>query len=162
MKTETQPYEFLARWRNGILSGSHIQHIVVTKDDNGKVLFENPLDPAPVGSATFPLGDIMDAITITALASVADLQVRLGEAEAALVAQKTASDSVVARKDAELQEAAIALQSALDSVAQITSERNAMAVAKAELEKPAKQRQSEALLAEIAAKQAELEVLQSV
>lgn len=72
MTKDTQPYELLVRWRNGKLSGSHIQFIQRIIDDDGKILQETPLDPIPIGGDKgFPLEDVLSKIHIDALASLA-------------------------------------------------------------------------------------------
>lgn len=74
MTTETQPYEFLARFRDGKISGYHIQFIEVTKDDNGKEVFHKVLNPVPVDDANFPFADAMNLLNTAAIMEVQNLQ----------------------------------------------------------------------------------------
>lgn len=91
----TRPYEFLARWRDGVLAGAHIGFIEEVVED-GQVLSQKVLDVMPVavaGATGFPLADILtqlqaDAITErdAALAEKTALQAQLAETAAQLEA----------------------------------------------------------------------------
>lgn len=91
----TRPYEFLARWRDGVLAGAHIGFIEEVVED-GQVLSQKVLDVMPVavaGATGFPLTDILtqlqaDAIAErdAAVAANTTLQASLAEATAALEA----------------------------------------------------------------------------
>lgn len=71
LTTTEEPYEFLARFRNGKLVGAHVQNILVTKDGD-KMISETILDAKPVGAKGFPLADILDATTQAALKTNAE------------------------------------------------------------------------------------------
>ena len=89
-----QPYEFLARWKDGKFSGSHIQFIEQVVED-GKVLFEQVGLALPVGSADFPLKDILDQVTNDAVANLATVTADRDESKAALAALQAKHDEVV-------------------------------------------------------------------
>lgn len=86
-----QPYEFLARWRNGVLAGAHIQLLTKVVDDDGTTLVEK-LEPAMkvslAGEAGFPLADVLTALQISALAD--------NEVKAAHIAALTTEKSELA------------------------------------------------------------------
>lgn len=104
MKTvETQPYEFLIRWRDGVISGAHVgfEEIIL---DAGVVTatIQQAVQPVDVGLGNgFPLVDILGQIQITALT----------EKDAALAA-KSAADS----KCAEHKKNIVALEASLASL----------------------------------------------
>lgn len=68
--TIIQPYEFLVRFKDNKISGSHIQQIEYVYEGN-KELFHHIHDPQPVTeNGDFPLKDILDQIHIAALATI--------------------------------------------------------------------------------------------
>ena len=71
IKTVT-PYELLARWRDGKLSGAHVQFLTTVTEDGVK-LSETVGDvmPVDVGQGIgFPLADILSQMHVAALAAV--------------------------------------------------------------------------------------------
>jgi hypothetical protein len=69
-----KPYEFLARWRDGVLTGAHVQFISTIVED-GVVMpgSERLSDAMPVdvgGLKGFPLADILQQLHTDALAAV--------------------------------------------------------------------------------------------
>jgi hypothetical protein len=82
--TKTQaPYEFLARWKGGVLVGAHIK-MLTTIADGDTVLSVQEGDAMPVslaGEAGFPLADALAALNTAALAD--------GDAKAAQIATLT-------------------------------------------------------------------------
>lgn len=93
--TEKLPYEFLARWKDGKLSGSHIQFVERTTVE-GVVIAERVLNPQPVGSAEFPLSDILDTVSSDALAALTEATTAKESAESKLAAVESEHASVVA------------------------------------------------------------------
>lgn len=91
---EKQPYEFLVRWRDGKLSGAHIQFIERKLADGEKVS-ETVGNPMPVGSADFPLQDILDLISANAVTALATVAAERDAALASLAALQLKHDSVV-------------------------------------------------------------------
>lgn len=90
--TIIHPYEFLVRWREGKISGSHIQYIEHVYEGD-KEVFHHIHDPQPVTeSSEFPLKDILDKTLVAALATVQSLQDELGAANQTItVLQKQAA-----------------------------------------------------------------------
>ena len=89
-KTVT-PYELLARWRDGKLSGAHVQFLTTVTEDGVK-LSETVGDvmPVDVGQGKgFPLADILSQMHVDSLAAV----------DAATKAQATAEASVVTMQE---------------------------------------------------------------
>lgn len=70
MKTVvTRPYEFLVRWRDGVISGAHIGFEDSIVED-GKTVSVSPLPVVSVavaGATGFPLNEILDQIHIDAI-----------------------------------------------------------------------------------------------
>ena len=66
IETVKRPYEFLVRWRDGVISGAHVG-FELTATENGKVLSTTPLPVVAVGDGGFPLSDILGQIQIDAL-----------------------------------------------------------------------------------------------
>src|SRR3990167_3682242 len=69
IETVKRPYEFLARWREGELTGAHIC-FELTATEDGKVLSTTPLDAMPVDIGQgigFPLADILGQLQIDAI-----------------------------------------------------------------------------------------------
>jgi hypothetical protein len=89
MKTViTRPYEFLVRWRDGVISGAHVGFEDAIVED-GKVIGATPLpvQAVDIGSGQgFPLQDILTAMG-------ADAFVRIGELEAEVRGLKAAQAS---------------------------------------------------------------------
>lgn len=94
MPTENQPYEFLARWRDGKLSGSHVQSIEVTTVDGVKVA-EKVGNALPVGAEDFPLQDILDQISADALTALAEANATIKDLQSKLDALQAKHDDVV-------------------------------------------------------------------
>jgi hypothetical protein len=66
---ETQPYEFLVRFRDGKISGAHVQFITIYPDGHFKLH-----DAQPISKDTkFPLSEILDQSQAAALATIAEL-----------------------------------------------------------------------------------------
>lgn len=75
------PYELLARWRDGKLSGAHVQFLTVIMED-GKKISETIGDvmPVDVGEGIgFPLADILAQMHVDALAAVDSANTALTE-----------------------------------------------------------------------------------
>ena len=69
IETVKRPYEFLARWREGKLTGAHVC-FELTATEDGKVLSTTPLDATPVDIGQgigFPLKDILEQLHIDAI-----------------------------------------------------------------------------------------------
>lgn len=99
LQTTIEPYEFLARFRNGKLSGAHIQNIVVVRDGES-VISEHIMDAKPVGSSDFPLSDILDATTKAAMQTYAE--------QVAIIAERDKTITGLNEQIAELKKAAVA------------------------------------------------------
>lgn len=92
MKTViTRPYEFLVRWKDGIISGAHVGFEDVIMDD-GKELGSRQSNVVSVAigeSKGFPIADILDQISIDALkerdSAIAEKQDALKTVEAQMM-----------------------------------------------------------------------------
>lgn len=96
------PYEFLARWKDGALSGVHVQFVTVLKED-GVIISQTPGDVLPIGEGIpkgFPMADILQKLHVDAIA-LSDTSV-----SEKLAAEKSAEDS---------RERVAAVEAALDS-----------------------------------------------
>lgn len=105
-----QPYEFLARWRDGRLVGAHIQFITRVTDGD-RVLVENISDAIPVGlsgGAGFPVADLLQQMQVDALSALSSKTAEL----AAMTAGRDAAQASLAAA----QEARAALQAELDTL----------------------------------------------
>jgi len=103
MQIKTFPYEFLARWKNGVFSGYHLITATHACDDNGLVLLEEDGQPmlqkigAPqtLDAAGVDVSDLITEGLATALkavdtykAQVADLEEKLNAATTELTGIK--------------------------------------------------------------------------
>lgn len=117
MKTETHPYEFLARWKDGKYSGAHIQFIEVTTNDDGSVAFHKVLNPVPIGDANFPLLDVFPMLNSAAIEEIQRLESALAKVEEENVALLP---FIPAKKQAEI-DAAMARKAAIEEeIARLT------------------------------------------
>lgn len=81
--TIKRPYEFLARWREGKISGAHVGFEVTTMED-GKVISVAPLtvQPVDIGNGIgFPLRDILNDLSADALIRVGELEAEIRTAK---------------------------------------------------------------------------------
>lgn len=72
LTTEKRPYEFLVRWRKGVISGAHVGFELTTLED-GKEINTTPLDVMAVDIGNgqgFPLKEILDQLHIDALSQI--------------------------------------------------------------------------------------------
>jgi len=103
MLTKTkQPYEFLIRWTDGKISGSHIKFLETVSED-GVTLVQKETNAEPVElaiEAGFPMADVWAMVSAgaalvgqQALADIADANAKKLEAEAA--AAKEVEDAKV-------------------------------------------------------------------
>lgn len=110
METVKRPYEFLVRWKDGVISGAHVG-FEVTVTENGQVLSTTPLNVVSVNVGTgegFPLTDILGKIQVDALKDRdAALQAK-STAESAKAAAEAERDAALAAKDAALEAKAAA------------------------------------------------------
>jgi hypothetical protein len=93
--TESLPYEFLVRWKDGKLSGSHIQFVERTLAD-GVLVAEKIGNPLPVGAKAFPLQDILDKVSADAVLALADATAAHTETKAELDTLQEKHDEVIA------------------------------------------------------------------
>ena len=110
----TTPYEFLARWTDGVFAGAHVGFIETIKDGD-EVLTSKALPVQPVGAGGFPLADIMgqlqaDALTALETANTAKAAAE-AERDAAKAEAQSAKDAQTAAESA--RDAAIAERDAL-------------------------------------------------
>jgi len=99
IETVKRPYEFLVRWREGLISGAHVGFEVTTLED-GKVLSTTPLAVIPVNvgqGVGFPLADILAQIQVDAIVSLAEMtalkdaaQITCAQQEATIIELQTA------------------------------------------------------------------------
>ena len=88
----TQPYEFLVRWRDGAISGTHIRFLETILED-GVVLAQKEGNAMPVslaGEAGYPLADVLSAVQKSALVDLEKAKEALATAEAAIAAVQEA------------------------------------------------------------------------
>lgn len=114
IETVKRPYEFLVRWRDGVISGAHVG-FEVTTTENGQVLSTTPLPVVAVGDGGFPLADILGQIQIDALKdreaakaaqAVADANAATAQAEAKAKADEcTVHEQTIADLRAQLEAA---------------------------------------------------------
>lgn len=98
---EVLPYEFLARWKNGVLVGQHAQYIEKIYDDvTGEVYAERPTDAKPVHEAgQYPLADLLGTVTADNAKATEQLRAEKDAANAAKEAAETAKAAVEAERD---------------------------------------------------------------
>lgn len=87
----TTPYEFLIRWKDGLITGAHVKFLEQLKED-GAVLTEKEGQAIPVslaGESGYPVDDVFAAISTGAVAvaqkailDIADSNAKKAEAEA--------------------------------------------------------------------------------
>lgn len=102
METVKRPYEFLARWKDGVLVGAHVG-FEVTVTENGQVLSTTPLNVLPVDIGQgqgFPLADILGQLQIDAMKDRDSALAAKAAAEAERDAMKSERDSALAAKAA--------------------------------------------------------------
>ena len=88
-----QPYEFLVRWNNGVITGAHVKYKTILDRDG--VVFQETEGPAlPVGTEEYPLLDILTKMQIDALVSIDSLTAELTQAKANADAKQTALDNM--------------------------------------------------------------------
>lgn len=96
-----QPYEFLARWREGVLTGGHVQFITRLIEDGVPMEGGERLSdamPVDVGDGKgFPLAEILQQIHVDALIAVDTANADKSAAQ---------NDAVVAREEKEVARAA--------------------------------------------------------
>ena len=105
---ETAPYEFLARWRNGVFVGAHVQFLTRLIED-GIVLNEQISEAMPVdvgGGKGFPLADLISTMQADALVA---LDAKTAEA-ATKTTELAAAQQAIVTKDAELTDKEAELQ----------------------------------------------------
>lgn len=115
------PYEFLARWNpeTGVLQGAHVKFIDTILED-GKAISQKDSDAMPVavaGASGYPLGDILDALQISAITE--------------FDAQKTVATAAVDEANtakAEAEDAKATAESLAARVAVLEAEKEASAV----------------------------------
>lgn len=127
METVKRPYEFLARWKDGVLVGAHVG-FEVTVTENGQVLSTTPLNVVPVDVGQgqgFPLADILGQLQIdalkdreAALAAKAQAESDKATAEAAKTAAEAERDAALAAK-AQAESAKAAAEAELEKVANV-------------------------------------------
>ena len=115
METVKRPYEFLVRWRDGVISGAHVG-FEVTVTENNVVLSIEPLPVVAVDIGQgqgFPLTDILGQIQVdalkdrdaalqaksTALAAKATAEAERDAALAAKAAAEAERDAAIAEKE---------------------------------------------------------------
>ena len=102
MTAQTQPYEILLRFREGVISGAHYVSITSYRDDAGLLITEtqSPAQPLPPGLTAEVLGEI----TAAALARTAAVEAELAAALTALETATTQKDEAVASHAAAMQQ----------------------------------------------------------
>ena len=112
MKKTIEPYEFLVRWRNGVVSGYHFKTLAKVIDDDGTVIHEAEGDAMSAEMAQaigYDLTGIIGAVNLGALTAC---DMHKAECEAACAerdkAQQERDDAAqTAKADKERSEAAI-------------------------------------------------------
>ena len=102
MEIVKRPYEFLVRWKDGVLVGAHVG-FEVTVTENGQVLSTTPFNVVPVDVGQgqgFPLDDILEQLQIDAMKDRDSALAAKAEAEAQRDAMKYERDSAFAAKAA--------------------------------------------------------------
>lgn len=97
--TVKRPYEFLVRWRNGVISGAHVGFELTTIED-GKMLSTTPLNvmPVDVGQGQgFPLAEILSQIHIDAIAGMDAAKEAQSAAESVLALTQSNLEKVSAK-----------------------------------------------------------------
>lgn len=101
METVKRPYEFLVRWKDGIISGAHVG-FEVTVTENGQVISTTPLNVVSVDIGTgqgFPLADILGQIQVDALKDRDAALTAKSQAESAKAAAEAERDAAIAAKE---------------------------------------------------------------
>ncbi len=96
LTVSSQPYEFLARWKDGVLAGAHIQRIYITRDGD-TIVSEAVGQVQPValdGNGAYPLADIMTEVQAGAVAQANALVAQVDEARAERDAAKAERDGL--------------------------------------------------------------------
>jgi multidrug efflux pump subunit AcrA (membrane-fusion protein) len=98
----TRPYEFLVRWRDGVISGAHVGFEDVIVEDGAVIgAVQQNVQAVDIGLGKgFPLAEILGQIHIDALterdAAIAERDAQIAEREAAEIAK----DAAIAEKQA--------------------------------------------------------------
>jgi len=100
MITATQtPYEFLARWNDGVLSGAHVKLVTAIIDDTGVQKtqhIEGEAQPVAIiaGQTGFPLSEILTDLQTGAITAMQQAQAAQAIAEAALAIAQAKIDEL--------------------------------------------------------------------
>lgn len=128
-----RPYELLARWRDGVLTGAHVQFISTIVEDGVVMLGSEHLsDAMPVdvgGVKGFPLADILQQLHTDALVAV---DAANAEKKAAVASEAAAN----AAKEAAVASEAVARATIVSVIAELAQEKAAHAATREALLQP--------------------------
>lgn len=113
-----RPYEFLVRWKDGVISGAHVGfETAIIEDGKPDRIIPNDVQPVAIGKENgFPLDKIMDQLHIDAIAAMDDARAAQKVAEDAAQTAKDAADKAIAEANAKADAAEQSLASFVSTI----------------------------------------------